>query len=140
MIYCDTEIRVIKQTSHCGIIGERRRLFMLSKRAELINGWHKLSSPFNIVFHHAVKEEIAHRKLQKTRRAYIKERIKQQEHFNSEIACLDKLLDESSIDEDIHVRLKKLLEIGYERKRRETREKHGFTKDLDDNSSGSIKI
>ena len=101
---------------------------MFNKKDDLNNRWHTLSSLFKALFHYAEKEEIAHRKLQKTKRTYIKERIKQQEHLNTEIAGLDKLLKESSIDEDTHARLKKLLAIGYEQKRQETREKYGFIK------------
>jgi hypothetical protein len=93
--------------------------------------WRAPSSPFKALFNYAKKEAIAHRKLQKTRRAYIKERIEQRQRLNREIARLDRLLKESSIDENTHARLKKLLEIGYEHKRQETREKFGFTKDLD---------
>ena len=66
-------------------------------------------------------------KLQKIRRVYAKERKKQREHMNSEIAGIDKLLEEGSIDEDIHARYKKLLEMGYADKRRETREKYDLT-------------
>jgi hypothetical protein len=99
---------------------------MLNKKEEIGNRWHTLSSPFKAVFRYAGKEGIAHRKLQKNRRTYIKERMKQQEHLNREIAGVDKLLKEGSIDEDIHARLKKLLEIGYVQKRQETREKFAF--------------
>ena len=104
---------------------------MFNRKDEIGKKWRPASSPFKALFHCAEKEEIAHRKLQKTRRAYIKERTKQQEHLNGEIAGLDKLLKEGSIDEDMYPRLKKLLEIGYEQKRRETREMYGFVKKLD---------
>jgi hypothetical protein len=97
---------------------------MFNKRGEIDHKWRPTSSAFKALFHFAGKEENAQRKLQKTRRAYIKERTKQREDLNTEIAGLDKLLKEGYI----HVRLKKLLEIGYEQKRQETREKYGFAK------------
>jgi hypothetical protein len=103
---------------------------MFTKKDEIDHKWRPASSPFKALLHYARKEEIAHRKLQKTRHAYIKERIEQREHLNREVAGLDKLLKENSIDEDTCARLKKLLEIGYEQKRQETREKHGFMKNL----------
>jgi hypothetical protein len=106
---------------------------MFNKKDEINHKWRPASSPFKALLHYAKKEEIAHRKLQKTRRAYIKERIKQREHLNREFAGLDKLLKENSIDEDTRARLKKMLEIGYEQKRQETREKYGFIKNLDAN-------
>jgi uncharacterized protein YecT (DUF1311 family) len=101
---------------------------MFNKRGEIDHKGRPASSAFKALFHFARKEENAQRKLQKTRRAYIKERTKQREDLNTEIAGLDKLLKEGYIHKDIHVRLKKLLEIGYEQKRQETREKYGFAK------------
>ena len=68
----------------------------------------------------------ASRKLQKIRRSYLKERSKQQQQLNEEFSRLDVLLQRNSIDESTHERLKKLLEMGYEQKRMETRLKHGF--------------
>ena len=61
------------------------------------------------------------------RRSYIKERTKQKEHLNSQIAHLDKLLKDNSIDENTYARYKKLLEMNYEQKLEETRAKYGFT-------------
>jgi len=61
------------------------------------------------------------------RRSYIKERTKQKEHLNTQIAHLDKLLKHNSIDENMHARYEKLLEINYEKEREETRTKYGFT-------------
>ena len=104
---------------------------MFNKKDEIEKKWRPASSSLKALFHYAGKEEVAQRKLQKTRRAYLKERTKQREHLNGEIARLDKLLKEGSIDKDIYPRLKKLLEIGYEQKRRETREMYGFVKKLD---------
>jgi uncharacterized membrane protein YheB (UPF0754 family) len=59
--------------------------------------------------------------MQKAIMAYVKERIKQQQEFNIEIAKLDKLLKERSIDEDVHARLIKVLEMAYEQKWQEER-------------------
>ena len=104
---------------------------MFKKKDGIENKWRPASSPFKALFHYAGKKEIMHRKLQKTRCDYTKERSKQREHLNTEIAGLNKLLSESSVDEDTHARLKKMLEMGYEQKRRETRQKYGFTENLD---------
>jgi hypothetical protein len=81
------------------------------------------------LFRHAGAEH-ARRKLQKARRLYIEERTKQRRNLNWEISGLDTLLEENSIDKDTHARLRKLLEIGYDRKRQETRERFGFTGNL----------
>ncbi len=61
------------------------------------------------------------------RLSYFKERTKQREYLDSQIAHLDKLLKDNSINEDTYVRFKKLLEMRYGEKRETTREKHGFT-------------
>jgi hypothetical protein len=105
---------------------------MFDKKGENDHKWRPLS-PFKVLFRIAKKEAKAQHKLQKIRRAYVKERTKQKERLNREIVGLDKLLKESSIDEETHGRLKKLLEIGYKQQRQETREKYGFTKNLDAN-------
>jgi hypothetical protein len=65
--------------------------------------------------------------LKEKRRSYLKERTKQKEHLNSQIAHLYKLLNDKSINEDTYARYKKLLEMNYEREHEATREKHGFT-------------
>jgi uncharacterized Fe-S cluster-containing radical SAM superfamily protein len=66
------------------------------------------------------------RKLWNAKRSYFKERLKQRQHLNEEISRLDMLLKEKVIDEDTHKRLRKLLEMGYQKKRQETRLKYGF--------------
>ena len=60
------------------------------------------------------------------RHAYAQERAKQKEHLDYERAGLDELLNCGSIDEETQVRFVKLLEMSYEKKREETREKYGF--------------
>lgn len=102
---------------------------MFNKKDEIDHKW-RPSSPFSVSFHVAKKEAKARHNLQKIRRAYVKERTKQQEQLNRQVVGLDKLLKESSINEETHARFKKLLEIGYKQKRQETREKYGFTKTL----------
>jgi ATP-dependent Clp protease ATP-binding subunit ClpA len=62
------------------------------------------------------KEESSDRVMQKAIRAYVEERTKQRKKFEIEIAKLDKLLKERSIDEDVHARLSKVLEMAYEQK------------------------
>jgi hypothetical protein len=103
---------------------------MFNKKNEIENKWRIGSSPFKVSFHIAEKEVGIHCKLQKVKREYIKEREKRREYLNGEITRLDRLLKEGSIDEDMYPRLKKLLEIGYEQKRRETREMYGFVNKL----------
>lgn len=99
-------------------------------RSEIGQKWRQTSLPFKALFHHAEKEDIARRKLQKTRRAYIKERQKEREHLSREISALERLLKENSIDDYTYARYKKLLEMGYEQKRQQTRERYGFIKNL----------
>ncbi|MEM2937160.1 MAG: hypothetical protein QXJ63_01265 [Candidatus Bathyarchaeia archaeon] len=65
-------------------------------------------------------------KLQRVKRSYFKERFKQQQRLKEEVARLDTLLRENAIDEDTYRRLRKLLEIGYQQQRQETRRKYGF--------------
>lgn len=110
---------------------------MFNKKAEIGHKWNPVSSQIKALFHCAGKEEVAYCKLQKTRRVYIKERTEQRERLNKGIAGLDRLLKESSIDEETYGRLKKLLEIGYKQKRQETREMCGFAKKLDENRTTS---
>ena len=80
---------------------------------------------FKILFYHANNETRQH-KLKKTGRTYAKERLKQREHLNEEMAHLEKLLKSNLMDEETHKRLKKRLLLGYDQKRRETRVRYGF--------------
>lgn len=80
---------------------------------------------FKALFYHA-KNETGRHKLKKIGRAYAKERLKQREHLNKEMAYLEKLLQSNLTDEETHERFKTLLLLGYEAKRRETRIKYGF--------------
>ncbi len=66
------------------------------------------------------------RKMEKAKRSYFRERAQQHQHLKEETAKLDTLLKENVIDEDTHKRLRKLLEISYQKKRQETRIKYGF--------------
>ena len=59
--------------------------------------------------------------------------------MNDELVGLDVLLGRGSIDEYTQTRLKKLLEICYERKREETREKYGFADVADLTSSLGVE-
>jgi len=99
---------------------------MIDKKGKMNDKWRSALSPFEALLNYAKKEEIAHRKLQKTRRAYTKERTKQRERLNREVAGLDRLMQDKSIDEDTHARLNKILKIVYEQKLQETRKKYGF--------------
>src|SRR3989337_4466462 len=61
------------------------------------------------------KEEIAHKR--KTRRidAYFKEKAKQRQLLDKELADLEQLLTNKSIDKDTYKRLKKLVEMNEEK-------------------------
>jgi altronate dehydratase len=61
------------------------------------------------VYTYAHREEIAKRKTKKLVQAYIKEKAKQQEAMNKELAKIDKLFEEKSIDEETCERLKNVL-------------------------------
>lgn len=67
------------------------------------------------------------RKMQKAKCSYFNERVQQRQHLDEEITRLDKLFKEKLIDEDTYRRLRKVLEIAYQKKRQETRRKYGFT-------------
>ena len=65
-------------------------------------------------------------KLQNNKHSYEKEIEKQKEHMNEEIAYVDKMRKDGSINEDIHARYLRLLEIGYAQKLQEIKVKFGF--------------
>jgi hypothetical protein len=72
------------------------------------------------------KEAKKWEKLRNNNRAYSKERKKQREHLEKEIAVVNKFFEEGSISKDIHSRYLKMLEMGYTQKIQETRDKYGF--------------
>ena len=61
------------------------------------------------VYYYARREEIAKRKTKKLVQSYIKEKAKKKASMNKEIAKLDKLCEEKSIDEETCERLKNVL-------------------------------
>ena len=61
------------------------------------------------VYYYANREEIAKRKTKKLVKAYIKEKAEQKEAMNKELAKIDKLFEEKSIDEETCERLKNVL-------------------------------
>jgi hypothetical protein len=65
-------------------------------------------------------------KLHSNNHSYEKEIEKHKEHMNEEIAGVNKMLKDGTINKDIHERYLKLLEIGYTQKIQETRNKFGF--------------
>jgi len=75
-------------------------------------------------------EELAKRKLEKMRHSYTKERQKQREHFDEELARTNDLLKSESIDEETHERYHRLLKWGYNLQREETRKKFGLTESI----------
>jgi len=91
------------------------------------------TSPFKAPFNFTKAEKTTKRDFKGKRRSYLKERTKQKEHLNSQIANLEKLLNDKSINEDTYARYKKLLEMSYEQEREATREKYGFTNFNDNN-------
>jgi hypothetical protein len=63
------------------------------------------------VYYYANREDIAKKKTKKLVKAYIKERAKQKETMNKELAKIDKLFEEKSIDEETCERLKNVLVV-----------------------------
>ena len=102
---------------------------MFNKKDEIIKE-QSIPSPYLALFYIDKQGTNIHRKLRKTRQAYSKERRRQQDYLKNEVDRLDKLLDEGFINEDLHTRYKKIMEIDYEKKRLETREKYGFKTNL----------
>jgi uncharacterized membrane protein YraQ (UPF0718 family) len=72
------------------------------------------------VYYYAKKEEITRRKTKKLVQAYIKEKAKQQKAMNKELAKIDKLFENKSIDKETCERLKNVLTMMNEKKREET--------------------
>jgi len=72
------------------------------------------------VYYYANKEESTRRKTKKLIQAYIKEKVKQQEAMNKELAKIDKLLENKLIDKETCERLKNVLLVIAEKKREET--------------------
>jgi hypothetical protein len=72
------------------------------------------------VYYYANKEAIARRKTKKLVQAYIKEKAKQQEGMNKELANINKLFENKSIDKETCERLKNVLIVMNEKKREET--------------------
>jgi hypothetical protein len=99
---------------------------MFSRKDKIIKLWSPSSSSSRLVQTSKSKSK-SKRKLRNKKQAYAKERTKQREHLNEEIAFINKLREEGSISEDIYTRYQKLLEIGYEQRIQETREKYGFS-------------
>jgi len=61
------------------------------------------------VYYYAHKAKIARRKTRRLLQSYIKEKAKQQTLINKQLANLEKLLENKSIDEETFERLKKML-------------------------------
>ncbi|HLE75147.1 MAG TPA: regulatory signaling modulator protein AmpE [Candidatus Bathyarchaeia archaeon] len=72
------------------------------------------------VYYYANKGEIARKKTKKFIQACIKEKAKQQEAMNKELAKIDKLLENKSIDKETCERLKNVLIVMNTKKREET--------------------
>lgn len=72
------------------------------------------------VYYYAKKEEITRRKTKKLVQAYIKEKAKQQKAMNKELAKIDELFENKSIDKETCERLKNVLIMMNEKKREET--------------------
>jgi hypothetical protein len=72
------------------------------------------------VYYYANKEAIARRKTKKLVQAYIKEKAKQKEAMNKELANINKLFENKSIDKETCARLKNVLIMMNEKKREET--------------------
>jgi hypothetical protein len=73
-----------------------------------------------LVYYYANKEEIAKRKTRKLVQDYIKERVQQQKAMNKELAKIDKLFGDKSIDKETCERLKNVLIVMNEKESKET--------------------
>jgi hypothetical protein len=73
-----------------------------------------------LVYHFAKKEEIAKKKTRKLVHTYIKERAKQQKTMNKELAKIDKLYEDKSIDKETCERLKNVLIVMNKKESKET--------------------
>ncbi len=102
---------------------------MFDKKCKKIDNVAAPETPrFKTLFHFSKKAEVTQRKFREKRCSYIKERTTQKEHLTSQSIHLDTLLKNNSINQDTYARLKKLLEMKYEEKINEIRERHGFPK------------
>jgi uncharacterized membrane protein YhiD involved in acid resistance len=72
------------------------------------------------VYYYANKAEIAKRKTKKLVQTYIKEKAKQKKAMNKELAKIDKLFEDKSIDEETRERLKNVLIVMNEKESEET--------------------
>ncbi len=73
-----------------------------------------------LIYYYAKKEEIARRKTKKLMQAYVKEKAKQRQTISKELARIDKLFEDKSIDKETCERLKNVLILMNEKKREET--------------------
>ena len=72
------------------------------------------------VYYYAHREEIAKRKTKKLVQAYIKEKAAQKKTMNRELAKIDRLFEEKSIDKETCERLKNVLIVMNEKESKET--------------------
>jgi hypothetical protein len=72
------------------------------------------------VYYYAHREEIAKRKTKKLVQAYIKEKAAQKKAMAKELAKIDKLFEEKSIDKETCERLKNVLIVMNEKESKET--------------------
>ncbi len=80
------------------------------------------------VYYYANKEEIAKKKTKKLVQTYIKEKAKQKEAMNKELARIDKLFEEKSIDEETCERLKNVLIVMNAKESEETTDLLNYVK------------
>ena len=71
------------------------------------------------VYYYSRKAKPARRKTKKLVQSYIKEKAKQKTHINKQLANLEKLLKNKSIDKETYERMRKML-IMNEKKQEET--------------------
>lgn len=80
------------------------------------------------VYYYANKEEIAKKKTKKLVQTYIKEKAKQKEAMNKELARIDKLFEEKSIDKETCERLKNVLIVMNAKESEETTDLLNYVK------------
>jgi uncharacterized protein YqgQ len=80
------------------------------------------------VYYLARKKQKARKRTKRLMQGYFKEKTKEQELMNREIANLQRLLENKSIDRETYVRLKKVLAVTHEKDRAEVEDLVDYVK------------
>ena len=80
------------------------------------------------VYYLARKEQKKRKRTKRLMQSYFKEKTKEQELMNRELANLQRLLENKSIDRETYVRLKKVLVVTHEKERAEVEDLVDYVK------------